>query len=568
MNKLPVDITIPEEIWDLENTLAAVKCSFSDSETSDSTFTIIPEHVDSAVECARHQIQCLLEQESYSEYDEDALDDGFFLCDLNVVFQKLLAWRKLFPRIKPFYAIKCNPDPMVAAILGLTLGLERNKQAPLNALSTPPPVSAAGFDCASIPEIELALQYVSSRGAVYANPQRAEHDLDTALRKHQVRVLTFDGPEELYKIHRSHQQEQKTTLGHSDSSGPHDTAKSSLVATPHLVLRILVPDEHSVVPLGEKFGAPPDRIPSLVRLAMELQLPIIGVSFHCGSGNHDPDSYVQAIRLARQAMQVVDDIQQQPSEHLQQTSLPPKCWLLDIGGGYPGADGAGASHGRFSGKRCLDSKSNGTMTDTQQVTPVTGNGSSTSKDSQETAANIAMAVTPLIEELFPSQRDTTQAVHIISEPGRYFVEEAFCLCSRIYRIQVDDEGDTDNIDTSTRTSMARRHYYIAQGVQGVFKDCVLCNETFTPTPLKMASAETAEASSSSNTLLPSTVHGPSGKDYDVICPDLLLPELVVGDWLVFDCMGAYTLSIAARSGRPTVRYVVGGGAAAGEPTTD
>ena len=60
-------------------------------------------------------------------------------------------------------------------------------------------------------------------------------------------------------------------------------------------------------------------------------------------------------------------------------------------------------------------------------------------------------------------------------------------------------------------------------------------------------------------LVQATVHGPSGEDYDVICPDILLPELVPGDWLIFDRMGAYTLSIAARNGRPPVRYVMGGG---------
>ena len=47
--------------------------------------------------------------------DEDALDDGFILCDLTVIERKLSAWRELFPRIKPFYAVKCNPNPMVAA---------------------------------------------------------------------------------------------------------------------------------------------------------------------------------------------------------------------------------------------------------------------------------------------------------------------------------------------------------------------------------------------------------------------------------------------------------------------
>jgi diaminopimelate decarboxylase len=49
------------------------------------------------------------------EEEQDSLDDGFFLCDLGVVIRKLQVWRQLFPRIKPFFAVKCNPDKMVTA---------------------------------------------------------------------------------------------------------------------------------------------------------------------------------------------------------------------------------------------------------------------------------------------------------------------------------------------------------------------------------------------------------------------------------------------------------------------
>ena len=33
---------------------------------------------------------------------------------------------------------------------------------------------------------------------------------------------------------------------------------------PQMILRLVVPDGHSSVPLGEKFGAPPDRVEPLV----------------------------------------------------------------------------------------------------------------------------------------------------------------------------------------------------------------------------------------------------------------------------------------------------------------
>jgi len=129
--------------------------------------------------------------------------------------------------------------------------------------------------------------------------------------------------------------------------------------------------------------------------------------------------------------------------------------------------------------------------------------------------------------------------------GRYFVEGAFALCSRIYR--VDHEG------------VDKRHYFIAQGVQGVFKDCLLCSEIFVPIPLSLDDCSTDDYhnnSSEKDKLIQSTVHGPSGEDYDIICRDYPLPLLNIGDWLIFDRLGAYTLSIAARNGRPPVRYVI------------
>lgn len=71
-------------------------------------------------DCAMYQINRLDQRAqskpcSLSDQEEDALDDGFFICDLSVVEEKLRAWRRMFPRIKPFYALKCNPDAMVAA---------------------------------------------------------------------------------------------------------------------------------------------------------------------------------------------------------------------------------------------------------------------------------------------------------------------------------------------------------------------------------------------------------------------------------------------------------------------
>jgi len=501
-----------------------------------------------------------------SEVD-DALDDGFVLCDLNVVRNKLLSWHRMFPGVKPYYALKCNPDPIVAAALAATAAA-----AAAASDDDDGPAGGVGFDCASLSEIRCALAALglgdgglrSGGGGgehdgdasdeyeiVYANPQRAEADLAASLRL-GVRAFTFDGAEELYKIRRAYddlvrerQEQARQQQGHQENGG----AAAQLPPKPDTILRILVPDQHSTVPLGEKFGVSPSRVRELARLAIaELELPVVGVSFHCGSGNHDPAAFEVAIRLAGDAARVVDSVYDEldGAQHFEGggsggtgsdgDGRRRRCRLLDIGGGYPGRDGCGADSGRFSGRTAVAR---------------TGEDKEEEAEEEETAAKIAATVMPVLKELYnyPHGSDSQNPFQVIAEPGRYFVEAAFALCARIYRIRVVDDGEG---------GQQQRHYYIAHGVKSLFKDCVLCGESFLPVPYRVNEDEDDGDSARSATLVPCTVHGPSGdEEFDVVCRNYPLPPLDVGDWLIFDRMGAYTLSIAARGYQPPIRYVAG-----------
>jgi ornithine decarboxylase len=467
-------------------------------------------------DCAAHEIDRLSASTALqcNTADEDALDDGFFLCDVHQVHRKAAIWQRLFPAVKPFFALKCHPDPVVAAVLAH---------------------AGAGFDCASAAELQLGLEassnsagHTTTGGAaahnlIYANPQRAEAALGLAMAQ-GVRVLTFDGAEELHKVHAAYQQvllvqqQRRTTDAHRASSAMEDNVDDD-GSIPQMVLRILVPDEHSAIPLGEKFGAPPDQWASLVTLAMSLHLPVVGVSFHCGSGNHDPASYTHAIALAQEALALITEL-------AVAAALPPP-WLLDIGGGFPGVDGCGGDEGRFRFR----------TPDNDKVV----SASAVEGEADHSTAAIAAVVTPLLAQRCADAR--LPPLHCVAEPGRYFVEASFALCSRIYMRRKDEEDD-------------RVHYYIAQGVQGVFKDALLCNEVFVPQALRLASAPDSKDDNETTTTYPCTIHGPSGEDYDIVCPDVRLPQLEIGDWLLFDRMGAYTMSIASRRDRPSVRYVL------------
>lgn len=455
----------------------------------------IPSTISSLQDSALHQIQILLqkeEQDTLTTDEENSLDDGFMMCDLSVIYRKmnLFCSPQLFPRIRPFYAVKCNPDPMVTSVIGQ--------------------MEEGAFDCASWAEIDLALRSgAPPTRIVYANPQRSEVALDESLR-HGIRALTFDGVEELEKIHRAYmKQKEEYEKGNNDS-------ERQPPLPPNVILRLQVPDTKSLIPLGEKFGAHPDAVHSLVSKAIDLDLSVIGVSFHCGSGNHSPEAYVEALKMAHKGFLDIESVYAKAPVEKRASREP--CWLLDIGGGFPGRDGVSGDTGRFCGAN------------------TTLNDSNISHNDDESTVHISNGVRPVLDELFPADSGVT----IIAEPGRYMVEAAFCMCSRIYRAY--DEIIDGNV--------VQRHYCIAHGVQGVFKDCVLCDESFCPIPLSLSPPAIC-------TTLPSTVHGPTGEPPDTMCRDHPLPTLQVGDWLLFDRMGAYSLSISSRSNRPPVRYVAG-----------
>ena len=56
------------------------------------------------------------------------MEDSFFVADVGHIIKLYDTWGKFFPKIHPFYALKCNSDPVLLKLLA-SLG--------------------AGFDCSS-----------------------------------------------------------------------------------------------------------------------------------------------------------------------------------------------------------------------------------------------------------------------------------------------------------------------------------------------------------------------------------------------------------------------------------
>lgn len=172
-------------------------------------------------------------------------------------------------------AVKCNPDKEVLRLLA-QLG--------------------TGFDCASKAEIDLVLSLgVSPSRIIYAHPCKTKSYLRHA-QKVGVSQMTFDNTDELRKI-------------------------KACYPGAELVLRILTDDSASLCSLSNKYGASLDTTGELLSLAKELDLNIIGISFHVGSGASDPNSFSKAVKDAR----LVFD---------QAADLGYDMRLLDVGGGF------------------------------------------------------------------------------------------------------------------------------------------------------------------------------------------------------------------------------------------
>lgn len=204
--------------------------------------------------------------------------DPFYIVDLEDICNKHINWITRLPRVEPHYAVKCNTDSMLLKLLAY-LG--------------------AGFDCASKNEIQRVLDLgVAPHRIIFANPCKQASYIKYAY-KVGVEYMTFDNELELYKI-KEH----------------HPNAKC--------VLRIITNDEDAVCRFSMKFGADMDTSLKLIETAVALDLDLVGVSFHVGSGQMSPKAFTEAIKNARQLFDYARE------------NFGLKFHLLDLGGGYPG----------------------------------------------------------------------------------------------------------------------------------------------------------------------------------------------------------------------------------------
>ncbi|XP_071563966.1 ornithine decarboxylase 2-like [Temnothorax nylanderi] len=138
---------------------------------------------------------------------------------------------------------------------------------------------------------------------------------------------------------------------------------------------------------------------------------------------------------------------------------------------------------------------------------------------------LATLINAAIENLDPN-------IRVISEPGKYYVESNFTLASFLHskKLVISDDNKT------------RMMYYTNCGVYNSFLDELLGVVTPVRDPNWISFSEPSQPIDEERFL--SYIWGPTTDPADLILKDVLLPELYIGDWLVWSNMGAYTLVLS------------------------
>lgn len=266
-------------------------------------------------------------------------DEPYFIIDLKELEDTYNDWQNLLPRVKPYYAMKCNPHPVIINHL-YELG--------------------CNFDCASKNEIEKVLNFndndndKNNQRIIFAHPCKYPSHI-TYARDKGVNLMTFDNEYELYKI----------VDNYPESS---------------LILRIAIDDSKSLCKFNKKFGCKVEYVPNLLKIAKDLNLNVIGFSFHAGSGCSCPYVYYDGIKVFKELVLMAE-------------TLGFNISILDIGGGFM--------------------KSN--------------------------FKEMSVSINKAIDEFFKDDIDNNK-IKFIGEPGRYMVESCQSLYLTI--IGKKKEGDT------------------------------------------------------------------------------------------------------------------------------
>lgn len=375
-------------------------------------------------------------------------EEPFLIVNLGEIIRQYQKWTTHLPYIKPYYAVKCNPD---LVILNLLYNLGCN------------------FDCASKNEISKIMNLGASPDRIiFANPCKMISQIKYA-RAHDIDLVVFDDENELYKI----------KMFHSNA---------------RLVLRIKTDDSSSLCKFNCKFGADLEDVPNLLKQALGLGLNVVGISFHVGSGCKNKNQYQTAIQDCHKVYEIAKN-------------LGINLELIDIGGGFPGYS---------------------------------------STHDQITFEEIAEVLNQSIKEHFYDQESEKYLVEFIAEPGRYMVAS-----SHILVLSIINKKTRLNKETNEKEVI----YYVNDSIYSTLNNIihdhfVVTNENLFP------------FNERNEKKYKSTIFGPTCDSLDKIANNIMLPDLLCGEYLYIENLGAYTTAVNYEDelfngfNKPSIHYIL------------
>jgi diaminopimelate decarboxylase len=373
-----------------------------------------------------------------------ANNEPFFVMNLDRVSAALDTWAKLLPRVRPFYTVECNSDPIL-----------------LNMLAAFP---IMGFKCRP-QNLDDVLALVPPERILHTTPTMwTRNSLEHAF-ANDVQLLSFDSARDLDRI----------ALAHPNAE---------------LILNVnLNPGSDD---LNAVLGCEQEEAPHLLAMASELCLHCVGIAFNLGNSYVRPSAFVSAIKDAASIFDVG-------------LQLGHSLTILNIGDGfiYPNEQKAA--------------------------------------DFLELCIQIDSSLNhyfPL--EYFPQLK-------IIAMPGRYFCESAFVLVTNIIgRRSVNASLVTnDDFDAENEAFI----YQTNEGYYGAFS-CGISDRDLECRPLFAHELDFLPSAHTYGSILGPTL----ADEFDVVQSIVHFRQLSVGDWLIWNNLGAYSLNGHASLGEGDDRH--------------
>ncbi len=217
----------------------------------------------------------------YARADIEALvarhGSPLMVVDCDRIRGQYRALKAALPGVDLHYALKPLPDPVVVATLK---------------------GEGAFFDLASSGEVDLVrAAQVAPERCIHTHPIKRDGDIRDALR-FGVRIFVADNADEIGKFIRHRKRVE-------------------------VLLRVAFGTSDAVCDLSKKFGCEPAAVPALLRVAAQMGVRVVGLSFHAGSQAASPDMHVRAIAASGGMIEAG-----RAAGHADLA-------VLDIGGGFP-----------------------------------------------------------------------------------------------------------------------------------------------------------------------------------------------------------------------------------------